>query len=283
MIENLDGIYETVCFKNNLKTRISYLDTYENFPSHWHIPVEILRCRKNWYKIQTPEEEYTLYPGDIAIIRPGTIHALYAPEEGERTVYLADMTVSYDMSIGTLVSLLPPITIIGKKYDNILYTKVSEILSAIEAEYDNEEPFFQAEIYAMLLKMFTTIGRHKYKNRNVEKSSINIGKYRDRLIKVCNYINDNYMENITLEEAAKIAGFSKFHFTRLFKEFAHMGFYQYLSSKRIASAEQMLSNPDYSITEVAMKSGFLSLGSFNRMFKKIKGCTPTEFREMCLF
>ena len=85
---------------------------------------------------------------------------------------------------------------------------------------------------------------------------------------------------MTLDQASGIAGFSKYHFTRLFKEFTHISFYQYLSQKRIALAEQLLANPDYSVTAVALNSGFSSLPAFTRMFRKHKGCTPTEFRNV---
>jgi len=79
---------------------------------------------------------------------------------------------------------------------------------------------------------------------------------------------------------ADITGFSKYHFTRLFKQFTNISFYKYLNQKRIANAETLLINPDMSITEVALHSGYTSLSAFIRMFKLIKNCTPTEFRHM---
>ncbi len=97
---------------------------------------------------------------------------------------------------------------------------------------------------------------------------------------VCSYINDHCVEDLSLEEVADLAGFSKYHFTRLFKNFTGMTFYKYLNQKRIAHAEKLLIDPDISITEVALHSGFNNLSTFIRMFKLVKGCTPTEFRSM---
>ena len=77
-----------------------------------------------------------------------------------------------------------------------------------------------------------------------------------------------------------MAGFSKFHFTRLFKQFSGLSFYKYVNKKRIERAEQLLINPSISVTEVALQSGFSSLSAFIRMFKLMKGCTPTEFRDL---
>ncbi len=79
---------------------------------------------------------------------------------------------------------------------------------------------------------------------------------------------------------ADLAGFSKYHFSRLFKNFTGLSFYKYLNKKRIEHAEELLVDPSLSITEVALQSGFTSLSAFIRMFKQIKDCTPTEFRNL---
>ena len=281
MIENLDGIYETVRFGENLKIRISYLETHEDFPSHWHIPLEILRCRENWYKVQTPDEEYMMSEGDIALIRPGTIHALFSPDEGKRNVYLADVTMFYNIAdVETVMSLLPSVTIIRAENNNDFYNEIKGILLDMEKEYNNHGVFYEAMIYSLLLKMLTCIGRHMNMDGAGKGNKAVMGRYGERMMKACSFINENCTENITLDQAADIAGFSKYHFTRLFKEFTGKNFYKYLSQKRIAYAEQLLANPDYSVTDVAMHSGFASSGAFIRMFKQIKGYTPTAFREM---
>ena len=97
---------------------------------------------------------------------------------------------------------------------------------------------------------------------------------------VCNYITDHCTENISVEELADLAGFSKFHFARLFKQFTNMSCYEYLTQKRIAHAERLLIEPNLSITEVAMRSGFNSLSTFNRIFKASKNCTPSEYKNL---
>lgn len=105
-------------------------------------------------------------------------------------------------------------------------------------------------------------------------------EYVEKFMMVCNYITDHCTENITVEELADLAGFSKFHFARLFKQFSNMSCYEYLTQKRIAHAERLLIEPGLSITEVAMRSGFNSLSTFNRIFKSAKNCTPSEYKNL---
>ena len=88
------------------------------------------------------------------------------------------------------------------------------------------------------------------------------------------------MDPITLEMVSDIAGFSKYHFSRLFKQCSGYNFYDYLCYLRIKSAENLLIHPGVSITEIALQSGFTSLSTFNRIFKKIKNCTPSEYRNL---
>jgi AraC-like DNA-binding protein len=112
-------------------------------------------------------------------------------------------------------------------------------------------------------------------------SDITIGRQREYIAKftqVFSYINENFTQSLTLEELADYAGFSKFHFSRLFKQFTNMALYDYLNQKRISEAELLLLNPNMTVTEVAMQAGFNSISSFNRVFKASKNCTPTQYK-----
>ena len=103
---------------------------------------------------------------------------------------------------------------------------------------------------------------------------------RVKLSRVMKYIDQNFTEEISLDKLAAVAGYSKYHFSRIFKKYHNMSTVQYISRKRIKLAERLLVDPELSITEVAMRSGFSSLTTFNRIFKMEKQCTPTEFKKM---
>jgi len=282
MIKNLDGIFETVTFQKNIGILIHHITSDENFPDHWHNPMEIIHVTANWYKILVNDRTYLLQEGDIAIIRPGTIHALFAPETGSRTIYLADLSpLNQISSFETLLALLPPVSIIADKTDQELHKKADALLASIEDEYAGSGSFSEVLIYSSLMELLGLLGRSQIlTDASADTGGTQSCKYAERMLSVCSYINDHCTEELTLSKAADLAGFSKYHFTRLFKDFAHTSFYKYLNKKRISHAEQLLINPDYSITEVALHSGFSSLTAFIRMFKQLKGCTPTQFRKL---
>ena len=161
MIEHLDGIFETVTFRENLRMRISDMSICENFPDHWHTPMEIIHAKENWYRIVVDDQIYQLKEGDIAIIRPGTIHALYAPETGSRTIYLADLSFLGEVSnLETMLALLAPVTTITPKGEPDLYRKAGELLSFMEEEYAGSRSFYDMLLYGALIELLGLLGRY---------------------------------------------------------------------------------------------------------------------------
>lgn len=100
-----------------------------------------------------------------------------------------------------------------------------------------------------------------------------------RVERIMTYLNDNFDKDISLREAAKIAGMTEVALSRFFKLRTGKTFIDTLNEIRLGTASRMLIETTYSISEVAYKCGFNNMSNFNRMFKKKKDCTPKEFRE----
>ena len=101
----------------------------------------------------------------------------------------------------------------------------------------------------------------------------------EKFTTVCQYIDTSFRENLTLEQAAEISGFSKYHFSRLFKEFTGITFQEYLTRQRIRHAEELLNDSKISITDIALASGFSAVSNFNRSFQMYNHCSPSQFRK----
>ena len=155
------------------------------------------------------------------------------------------------------------------------------MMMVIVKECHDQNAMWEAVVYAQLLEMMMLL-RRAYENVSGQTgtSESKQKEYMEKFMDVCNYINDHCTENLTLDAVAARAGFSKYHFTRLFKQFTNVSFYKYLNQKRIGVAERLLIDPKMSVTEVSLASGFSSLSSFIRMFRLVKGCTPSEYRSL---
>lgn len=100
-----------------------------------------------------------------------------------------------------------------------------------------------------------------------------------RILKVKNFISKNYMDELRLPELASLAGMSSSAFSRFFKLHTGKNISEYIIDLRLGYAARMLVDTAKSISEIGFDCGFNNLSNFNRIFKKKKGCSPSEFRE----
>jgi len=92
------------------------------------------------------------------------------------------------------------------------------------------------------------------------------------------FIEEHHAEALSLDQAAKAAHMSTFYFCKIFRKVTGVNFTEYVSRVRIEKARNLLLNPNLRISEIAYEVGFQSLTHFNRVFKKVLGQSPTEFR-----
>ncbi|MFR0802259.1 MAG: helix-turn-helix domain-containing protein [Suilimivivens sp.] len=285
MIESLNGIFETINYKQSTSIKLYDNDEYEDYPAHWHTNPEIIMPTENIYTVECYNQIITLREGDIVLICPGCIHTLYAPEKGRRIIFQADINpLRFMKEIETLVTIISPLIVITPEDFPSIYDKVKSLLLEIKNEYlSSSTSFSEVSIYSKTLEIITLIGRNRAA-AGMETPSPDAPRkqeeYIEKFIEICNYISAHCSDELNLEAVASMSGFSKFYFSRLFKQFTNVSFYKYVNQKRIEKAAEMLTEPNISITNVALSCGFESLSSFIRMFKIVKGCTPTEFRNM---
>ena len=99
-----------------------------------------------------------------------------------------------------------------------------------------------------------------------------------RVSRVRNFIDDNYLEDINLEELAGLAFLSKYHFLRCFKEVYGISPYQYVIQKRLEHSQMLLRDQEKTLSEIAYQTGFIDRRAFNRAFRKAYGFSPAEYR-----
>jgi AraC-like DNA-binding protein len=92
------------------------------------------------------------------------------------------------------------------------------------------------------------------------------------------FIAEHQTEELSLDQVAKSVHTSKFYFCKIFKKATGINFTDYLSRVRTERAKNLLLNPNLRVSEIAYEVGFQSLTHFNRVFKRILGQSPTEYR-----
>lgn len=301
MIKNLDGMHEIPDYREETNIRLYKNNHSENYPPHWHFPVELVMPIKNSYKIIADNKEFDIKPYEILYIGSGIPHSTISPDDGER--YFLQMDVSHlkkISGINNILSFMGNTMFFNNETNPDIHSKLVQLFKDIIYEYFGDKEFYNDDlssssssfannnslcepaIYGKFLMFLSLVG-HDYLNNMNNAESFGIGKkkeYIDKFINICKYIDIHCAEELTLDDISEMAGFSKFHFSRLFKQFTNVSFYKYVNQQRISYAEQLLLNHNISVTQVAIQSGFSSTTAFIRMFKQLKNCTPTEFRNI---
>ncbi|MHB8845356.1 MAG: helix-turn-helix transcriptional regulator [Nitrospirota bacterium] len=110
-------------------------------------------------------------------------------------------------------------------------------------------------------------------------AAVTLSQYH-KIQQAVRFINDNYRTDICLDAAAREAGISPSHFSRTFKKVMGLSYQDYLNSRRITKARNLLRTSAQSITEIAVSVGFADQTGFGRIFKKLTGQTPSAYRSL---
>ena len=99
------------------------------------------------------------------------------------------------------------------------------------------------------------------------------------ITKAKDFIRKHHAEDLSLPQVAQFANTSLFYFCKLFKRATGLTFTNFLSRVRIERSKNLLINPQLRVSEIAYEVGFQSLTHFNRVFQKLLGQSPTEYRQ----
>lgn len=235
MIEHLDGIHETVTYKENSSLRLFVNTDCEDYPIHWHTPMEIIMPLEGTYTVFLGDKPVLLQEGDIIFICPGILHSLVAPENGKRIILQIEWSVvSKIRDLNSILALISPVLTLTPQTAPDIYSDIYHLICQILSEYEEDSFLSEAVIYARMLDILSLIGRYQaFASCRFDAGPQKQKEYLDRFLSICNYIDEHCTEDLSLDQVAKTAGFSKYHFTRLFKQFTNTTYYKYLNRKEL--------------------------------------------------
>lgn len=161
--------------------------------------------------------------------------------------------------------LMFPMSAIMKVYDKL--SGLSQITDSFTALME----FLNILHTLSLCTGARTLATTSYAKVNIEDDS-------RRILRVKKYISDNYKYELRLKDLADLANMSESAFCRFFKLHTGRRLSDYIIDIRLGYATRMLIDTTETIAEISFKCGYNNMSNFNRIFKRKKGCSPTEFR-----
>lgn len=196
---------------------------------------------------------------------------------------MIDQSEFYDIEgIAAVQHCFYPCVYFGHQEESEELTEIRDALERVIVEFERNDYFARTAIRLWLGLFFVRSGRlimEKGQNMNFAASAKR-HQITAILLDVCNYIAKNCHEKLCLDDIAAYSGYSKYHFARIFKSFSGMNLYEFYMRQRISLCERLLADTSLTITEVALRSGFDSIATFNRIFRRYENATPTQFRQM---
>ena len=270
----------TVLFPFNIYPCTIPLD-FPSVPLHWQKSMEIIYVKKGRGQVQTGMLTTEAAAGDIFILPPGALHALYGiPGESmeyENIIFEVDFLGSGAADICAQQFLVPlaagrlalPCSLRPGQEG---YDGAAACLSAAESLCGGKGPGYELGVKAAILRLLFLLLRMQPEPIPADTPSTT------RLKAVLQRIEQEYAQPLTVSQMAESCGCSASHFMRWFKQMTGSSFTAYLNQRRLAAAAERLRQTADSILFIAGEAGFENLSNFNRQFKARYGVTPREYR-----
>lgn len=259
---------------------------------HQHEMFQINYVKKGRCYHYIDQKESEVAKGDILIIPPYVPHQLSCKDDENFEIYeiefLTDFVIQnitdfeYIQSLFDFAYLEPFFMEEGQirtcYHLPVEYQKKAEsIMEELMNEYKDRDQSSLLMIKGLLLQLLVLFQRFINNRGTAQQKNPGLLESMEKAIA---FVDSHFSENITSQDAAQVAAFSKSYFGYMFKMATHQTFVEYLNQRRIEAALQMLNEPHKRIIDICYDCGFKNVSHFNRTFKNTIGVSPTEYRSI---
>lgn len=266
----------------NLDFNLIYISK-SKFENDWHSTphqhpfTEIFFITHGKGFFQIDDQLVRVTESDLIVINPNCSHTEKSMSSDDPLEYIV-FGVN-NLAIASLPNILNNDDILFNGYRVINFNnKRNDLLyylNALLKELDDKKVNYELACKNLLTLFLISVVRNTTSNIFISETP---EKVNVECMKIKNYIDSHYSENITLDFLSNLTYINKFHLVHLFTKEMGISPINYLINKRIDESKKLLSTTNYSIRDISSIVGFSNSSYFSQMFKKIAGISPKTFR-----
>lgn len=247
---------------------------------HWHSYYEIIWIKKCDRMVYINGENIMVKEGEIILVDLDDIH--HVDTEGEIIVLHIDpFLISQVKNICQDIFPKAPKDKILKEHTP-LRSKIEQNICSILELYEKKPFGYELCLMSIIYDCLGKLQEYSATNHLLEDFRHMKKEDYSKLNAIMDYVNNNYMNPIAINEIAAVVGFTPTYFCRYFKKKMGDTFLDFLNYYRCKKAEELLNKTDMSITDIALEVGFSSTSYFDKVYKLINHQTPKEYKNKVL-
>ena len=233
--------------------------------AHWHEDIELVLFLKGEGQVVIGGERFSVRRGSLCLFNSRDIHS-FPSLPGGRLLLMLFSPAIFDIPLFQNSGVYQ----LGEEEVTQYCTAFEELE---QQQLKGKGPWQDLGTLSILTRMLLLLPRGSFQKAGAENT-------QDSLLnkKILNYMEQRYLQGLTLEGVASHFGFSPAYFSRLFHRNFEISFIKYYTALRLHHACRMLETTDRLVLDIALESGYENLRSFNRAFVKQMGISPVRYR-----
>lgn len=268
--------YEQVNFDTLIDIK-PILTNFVHTDLHWHKEIEIIFACQGALELNVQGEKLILDQGGVYIVNSEFLHSVNSlPDSQEGIVFLLQISEHFMRSLHINMDLTrysqPP------EHSQAL-DEIREHLLHIIDEIREGKPAYEMFVHSHCCNIIALLTRGYLLPEEETKDQRSINDVNmARIKRILAYIQDHCRENPSLADIAAGEYVSPYYLSHVFTKTVGMNYTQYLNIIKIGMVRRDLTETNDGITDIMHRNGFDNFKTFNRIFKKIVGCSPTDYR-----
>ena len=234
-----------------------------NFGLHFHKNHEIIYVMDGEVNVSVNGTAKTLHKGDFAFCLSNEIHSVSSDGNGKVWIgvfsedFIHEFKKYREGKVGSDFTFRCTDNVMNYLTEHLIKTDLGDVF------------LIKSCLYVLCSEYLRQISLEKSRDKHLALMGL-----------IIEYIEEHYREDISLSDIAEELGYDYFYFSKIFNRLFTMSFNDYINIYRFNEACTKLVETDMTITNIASKSGFKSVRSFNYIFKKLSGLSPREYRNI---